>query len=176
MLQFRAPTVLKELFQSSLKRSLTGIAKIKTSSTEFYGFRSGCHDVRVLSKLRTFHAGEYRPSLYPSTEVRSFCTKTEGAVAATEQTKKDEISKEALAEKRRKAGILPSLEDLLFYTIAEGQEKIPAHKFVTALKATGLRTGDPRLRECMEMLKVTLKSTTDGVMLDRHQKVSTQQN
>uniref|UniRef100_A0A8C9WQN0 glutaminase n=1 Tax=Scleropages formosus TaxID=113540 RepID=A0A8C9WQN0_SCLFO len=69
---------------------------------------------------------------------------------------------------RRKAGVLPSLEDLLFYTIAEGQEKIPAHKFVTALKATGLRTGDPRLKECMEMLKVTLKSTSDGVMLDRH--------
>ncbi|GAA6076415.1 glutaminase kidney isoform, mitochondrial isoform X1, partial [Tachysurus ichikawai] len=69
---------------------------------------------------------------------------------------------------RRKAGIMPSLEDLLFYTIAEGQEKIPAHKFITALKATGLRTGDPRLKECMEMLKLTLKSTSDGVMLDRH--------
>uniref|UniRef100_A0A7N9B137 glutaminase n=1 Tax=Mastacembelus armatus TaxID=205130 RepID=A0A7N9B137_9TELE len=65
------------------------------------------------------------------------------------------------------AGILPSLEDLLFYTIAEGQEKIPAHKFTTALKATGLRTGDPRLKECMEMLKVTLKTTSDGA-LDRH--------
>uniref|UniRef100_A0A671SKP5 glutaminase n=1 Tax=Sinocyclocheilus anshuiensis TaxID=1608454 RepID=A0A671SKP5_9TELE len=69
--------------------------------------------------------------------------------------------------RRRKAGILPSLEDLLFYTIADGQEKIPAHKFTTALKATGLRTGDPRLKECMEMLKVTLKTTSDGA-LDRH--------
>ncbi|XP_061631280.1 glutaminase kidney isoform, mitochondrial-like isoform X4 [Phyllopteryx taeniolatus] len=68
---------------------------------------------------------------------------------------------------RRKAGILPSLEDLLFYTIAEGQEKIPAHKFTTALKTTGLRTGDPRLKECMEMLKVTVKTTSDGA-LDRH--------
>uniref|UniRef100_A0A4W4HMT1 glutaminase n=1 Tax=Electrophorus electricus TaxID=8005 RepID=A0A4W4HMT1_ELEEL len=64
--------------------------------------------------------------------------------------------------------MMPSLEDLLFYTIAEGQEKIPAHKFITALKSTGLRTGDPRLKECMDMLKVTLKSTSDGVMLDRH--------
>uniref|UniRef100_A0A9J7Z8T2 glutaminase n=2 Tax=Cyprinus carpio TaxID=7962 RepID=A0A9J7Z8T2_CYPCA len=70
--------------------------------------------------------------------------------------------------RRRKAGILPSLEDLLFYSIAEGQERIPAHKFITALKATGLRTGDPRLKECMDMLKATLKSTSDGVMLDRH--------
>ncbi|XP_056303645.1 glutaminase a isoform X1 [Danio aesculapii] len=74
---------------------------------------------------------------------------------------------DAANDKRRKAGILPSLEDLLFYTIAEGQEKIPAHKFTTALKATGLRTGDPRLKECMEMLKVTLKTTSDGA-LDRH--------
>uniref|UniRef100_A0A671V6D8 glutaminase n=1 Tax=Sparus aurata TaxID=8175 RepID=A0A671V6D8_SPAAU len=69
---------------------------------------------------------------------------------------------------RRNAGILPSLEDLLFYTIAEGQEKIPAHKFMTALKATGLRSGDPRLKECMETLKETLKTTVDGVTLDRH--------
>uniref|UniRef100_A0A8C4Z904 glutaminase n=1 Tax=Gadus morhua TaxID=8049 RepID=A0A8C4Z904_GADMO len=69
---------------------------------------------------------------------------------------------------RRNAGILPSLEDLLFYTIAEGQEKIPAHKFIAALKTTGLRTGDPRLKECMATLKETLKNTSDGVMLDRH--------
>uniref|UniRef100_A0A4W5Q4Z6 glutaminase n=1 Tax=Hucho hucho TaxID=62062 RepID=A0A4W5Q4Z6_9TELE len=64
-------------------------------------------------------------------------------------------------------GILPSLEDLLFYTIAGGAEKIPAHKFTTALKATGLRTGDPRLKECMENLKVIMKTTSDG-NLDRH--------
>lgn len=36
-----------------------------------------------------------------------------------------------------------------------------------ALKSTGLRTGDPRLKECMEMLKVTLKTTSDGA-LDKH--------
>ncbi|XP_036400722.1 glutaminase kidney isoform, mitochondrial-like isoform X4 [Megalops cyprinoides] len=167
MLQFRFSTVLKELFQSNLKRPLTGITRNKTSP-DTYCFSTACPDVNVLSKLKTFHAGGRRPLLYPSTGVRSLCTKTEGAVAATEQTNKDGTGKEAATEKRRKAGILPSLEDLLFYTIAEGQEKIPAHKFITALKATGLRTGDPRLRECMEMLKVTLKSTSDGVMLDRH--------
>uniref|UniRef100_A0A8C4S0A9 glutaminase n=1 Tax=Erpetoichthys calabaricus TaxID=27687 RepID=A0A8C4S0A9_ERPCA len=65
------------------------------------------------------------------------------------------------------AGLLPSLEDLLFYTIAEGQEKITVHKFITALKSTGLRTGDPRLKECMDMLRTTLQSTTDGVTLDK---------
>uniref|UniRef100_A0A6Q2XGD4 glutaminase n=1 Tax=Esox lucius TaxID=8010 RepID=A0A6Q2XGD4_ESOLU len=69
--------------------------------------------------------------------------------------------------RRRKAGILPSLEDLLFYTIAGGAEKIPAHRFTTALKSTGLRTGDPRLKECMENLKVIMKTTSDG-NLDRH--------
>ncbi|XP_043931125.1 glutaminase kidney isoform, mitochondrial isoform X3 [Protopterus annectens] len=70
-------------------------------------------------------------------------------------------------EKRRNKGLLPSLEDLLFYTIADGQEKIPVHKFITALKSTGLRTSDPRLKECMDMLKITLQSTADGVMLDK---------
>uniref|UniRef100_A0A452V0G9 glutaminase n=2 Tax=Ursus maritimus TaxID=29073 RepID=A0A452V0G9_URSMA len=66
-----------------------------------------------------------------------------------------------------KQGLLPSLEDLLFYTIAEGQEKIPVHKFITALKSTGLRTSDPRLEECMDMLRLTLQTTSDGVMLDK---------
>uniref|UniRef100_A0A803Y051 glutaminase n=1 Tax=Meleagris gallopavo TaxID=9103 RepID=A0A803Y051_MELGA len=68
---------------------------------------------------------------------------------------------------KMKQGLLPSLEDLLFYTIAEGQEKIPVHKFITALKSTGLRTSDPRLKECMDMLRLTLQTTSDGVMLDK---------
>uniref|UniRef100_H3DE52 glutaminase n=2 Tax=Tetraodon nigroviridis TaxID=99883 RepID=H3DE52_TETNG len=62
--------------------------------------------------------------------------------------------------------ILPSLEDLLFYTVAEGEEKIPVHKFLTALKATGLSTADPRLKECMETLQ-EVKNTEDGLTLDR---------
>ncbi|XP_037584463.1 glutaminase kidney isoform, mitochondrial [Cebus imitator] len=78
-------------------------------------------------------------------------------------------SKEVVAsgENKIKQGLLPSLEDLLFYTIAEGQEKIPVHKFITALKSTGLRTSDPRLKECMDMLRLTLQTTSDGVMLDK---------
>ncbi|KAI1899445.1 hypothetical protein AGOR_G00061870 [Albula goreensis] len=167
MLQFRLSIVLKELFQSNLKRPLTDIVRNKASSPA-YCFSTACPDVSVVSKLKPFHAGGCRPLVYSSPGIRSFCTKTEGAVAATETTKNDGSGKDTEADKRRKAGILPSLEDLLFYTIAEGQEKIPAHKFITALKATGLRTGDPRLKECMDMLKVTLKSTSDGVMLDRH--------
>ncbi|XP_019517891.1 PREDICTED: glutaminase kidney isoform, mitochondrial isoform X1 [Hipposideros armiger] len=73
----------------------------------------------------------------------------------------------ASGENKIKQGLLPSLEDLLFYTIAEGQEKIPVHKFITALKSTGLRTSDPRLKECMDMLRLTLQTTSDGVMLDK---------
>uniref|UniRef100_A0A8C0B782 glutaminase n=1 Tax=Buteo japonicus TaxID=224669 RepID=A0A8C0B782_9AVES len=74
---------------------------------------------------------------------------------------------EYLESHKMKQGLLPSLEDLLFYTIAEGQEKIPVHKFITALKSTGLRTSDPRLKECMDMLRLTLQTTSDGVMLDK---------
>uniref|UniRef100_A0A8C6GDP8 glutaminase n=1 Tax=Mus spicilegus TaxID=10103 RepID=A0A8C6GDP8_MUSSI len=73
----------------------------------------------------------------------------------------------AAGDNKVKQGLLPSLEDLLFYTIAEGQEKIPVHKFITALKSTGLRTSDPRLKECMDMLRLTLQTTSDGVMLDK---------
>ncbi|XP_048449222.1 glutaminase kidney isoform, mitochondrial-like, partial [Rhincodon typus] len=72
-----------------------------------------------------------------------------------------------LYRKRLKAGLLPSLEDLLFYTIAEGQEKIPIHKFITVLKSTGLRTSDPRLKECMDMLRTNVQAASDGVMLDK---------
>ncbi|KAJ8349676.1 hypothetical protein SKAU_G00248060 [Synaphobranchus kaupii] len=166
MLQFRLSIVLKELFQSNLKRPLTGIVRNKASPPAAICFSTACPDVTALPKLKPLHVGRSGPVLRSSYGIRSFCTKTDGAVEASETTKDDGSGKEAEAEK--KAGMLPSLEDLLFYTIAEGQEKIPAHKFTTALKATGLRTGDPRLKECMDMLKVTLKSTSDGVMLDRH--------
>ncbi|XP_067266586.1 glutaminase kidney isoform, mitochondrial isoform X3 [Chanodichthys erythropterus] len=163
MLQFRASIVLKELIQTSPKRSFSDIIRHKKTLSNAYCFSAAYRDGRI-SKLK-IHG---RPFIQPLAGRRFLCTKTDGAIEPTEQEKKDETVQEATADKRRKAGILPSLEDLLFYSIAEGQERIPAHKFITALKATGLRTGDPRLKECMDMLKVTLKSTTDGVMLDRH--------
>ncbi|KAF4108809.1 hypothetical protein G5714_009882 [Onychostoma macrolepis] len=165
MLQFRASIVLKELIQTSPKRSFSDIIRHKKTLPNAYIYSAAYHDGRI-SKLKTVCNG--RPFILPLTGRRFLCTKTEGAIDPTEPVKKDESVQEATADKRRKAGILPSLEDLLFYSIAEGQERIPAHKFITALKATGLRTGDPRLKECMDMLKVTLKSTSDGVMLDRH--------
>ncbi|KAM9486337.1 glutaminase kidney isoform, mitochondrial-like isoform 3-T3 [Clarias gariepinus] len=155
MLHFKcSPVLLKELFHVSLKRPLVSFAR-RHAQTRAQGFLSP--DVWVRCGLIPPGPVSHTPGWG-----RALCTHTEGAVRS------DGAAQEANADKRRKAGIMPSLEDLLFYTIAEGQEKIPAHKFITALKATGLRTGDPRLKECMEMLKVTLKSTSDGVMLDRH--------
>ncbi|XP_041937176.1 glutaminase a isoform X1 [Alosa sapidissima] len=164
MLHFRVTLVLKELYKSNLSRPLSGIARNKTSLTASYCFSTVCANVKLGSNLKSLCVGGHLPAWSSSCGARYLCTKTDAGSVTAAENAKNELSKE---EKRRKAGILPSLEDLLFYTIAEGQEKIPAHKFTTALKATGLWTGDPRLKECMEMLKVTLKTTSDGA-LDRH--------
>ncbi|XP_066433324.1 glutaminase kidney isoform, mitochondrial isoform X2 [Eleutherodactylus coqui] len=110
----------------------------------------------------------------PLAQLRAFCSKPEEP-AEQEAQKSAEGPESAGAvesdkskeDKKGKEGLLPSLEDLLFYTIAEGQEKIPVHKFITALKSTGLRTADPRLKECMDMLRLSLQTTSDGVMLDK---------
>ncbi|XP_030613406.1 glutaminase kidney isoform, mitochondrial isoform X3 [Archocentrus centrarchus] len=174
MLHFRSPTVLKQLFEATLKRPFPVYRQTiwLPSSSRCFGATSV--DARAPSAhLKVLHAAPLRPALRTApcaAPLRYYCVKTEGAPAAEEvdeQLKKDGVGGEAASDKRRNAGILPSLEDLLFYTVAEGQEKIPAHKFLTALKATGLRTGDPRLKECMETLKETLKKTSDGVTLDR---------
>uniref|UniRef100_UPI0037E9019B glutaminase kidney isoform, mitochondrial-like isoform X2 n=1 Tax=Semicossyphus pulcher TaxID=241346 RepID=UPI0037E9019B len=173
MLHFRSSTVLKELFEATFKRPLS-VSRQKTwLPTNRRCFGTASVDARSLStQLKVLHAAAaHRPALRAApfaAPFRSYCAKTEGAVELDEQLKKDGVSGETGSDKRRKAGILPSLEDLLFYTVAEGQETIPAHKFLTALKATGLRTGDPRLKECMDTLKETLKNTVDGVTLDRH--------
>uniref|UniRef100_A0A674BMU1 glutaminase n=1 Tax=Salmo trutta TaxID=8032 RepID=A0A674BMU1_SALTR len=176
MLHFRSSLLLKELFQSNLKRPLTGVAR-KTSPSVAYCFSTACTDVRSVTKVKCLqYAVGWRATPYTTNAhgTRNLSTKSDdGSVPPPTDTKNDTATsnetatKEAAAEKRRKAGILPSLEDLLFYTIAGGAEKIPAHKFTTALKATGLRTGDPRLKECMENLKVIMKTTSDG-NLDRH--------
>ncbi|XP_058936448.1 glutaminase liver isoform, mitochondrial isoform X2 [Kogia breviceps] len=65
------------------------------------------------------------------------------------------------------SGMLSRLGDLLFYTIAEGQERIPIHKFTTALKATGLQTSDPRLQDCMSQMRRIVRETSSGGLLDR---------
>ncbi|XP_007428328.1 glutaminase liver isoform, mitochondrial isoform X2 [Python bivittatus] len=64
-------------------------------------------------------------------------------------------------------GMLPRLSDLLFYTIAEGQECISVHKFTTALQRTGLWTSDPRLRDCMNLMRTATQGASSGGMLSR---------
>nr|DBA20129.1 TPA: hypothetical protein GDO54_015854 [Pyxicephalus adspersus] len=60
---------------------------------------------------------------------------------------------------------------LLFYERFFAQSivrrSIGTIKIGSALKATGLRTADPRLKECMDMLRLSLQTTSDGVMLDK---------
>ncbi|KAG7270797.1 hypothetical protein CRUP_007313 [Coryphaenoides rupestris] len=160
MLHFRTLSGLTDVFQSNLKRPLTCVAA--GSRARYFGSgRPGLGPGQRRTpapSARSIRGAPAAPRPPAHTQTRALCSKSDGS---------NEASKDSTTEKRRKAGILPSLEDLLFYTIAEGQERIPAHKFTTALKATGLRTGDPRLKECMEMLKVIMKTTSDGA-LDRH--------
>ncbi|XP_035771119.1 glutaminase kidney isoform, mitochondrial-like [Neolamprologus brichardi] len=171
MLHFRSSTLLKELFEATLKRPFPVYREKTWLPTGSRCLGATSVDARVTSApLKLLNAAAHRPALRTApraASLRSYCVKTE-AEEVEEQLKKDGAGGEADSDKRRNAGILPSLEDLLFYTVAEGQETIPAHKFLTALKATGLRSGDPRLKECMETLKETLKKTSDGVTLDRH--------
>ncbi|XP_051857156.1 glutaminase liver isoform, mitochondrial isoform X1 [Antechinus flavipes] len=65
------------------------------------------------------------------------------------------------------SGMLSRLGDLLFYTIAEGQERIAIHKFTAALRATGLQTSDPRLRDCMSQMRRMVRESSSGGLLDR---------
>ncbi|XP_072349825.1 glutaminase kidney isoform, mitochondrial-like isoform X2 [Scyliorhinus torazame] len=70
--------------------------------------------------------------------------------------------------RKHKPGLMPGLEDMLFYTITEGHEQIPIPKFISALKSTGLLTSDPRLKYCMDLLRQTVQSSSSGVTMDRH--------
>ncbi|XP_077584488.1 glutaminase kidney isoform, mitochondrial-like isoform X2 [Stigmatopora nigra] len=153
MFHFRLTTALKELLKSTLKSPSAG----------WLTARRRCSGTVSSARFNLLNGPAWRSAA--ALHVRPYCAKAEGELKLDEAKGQDGEA----AEKRRNAGILPSLEDLLFYTVAEGQETVAAHKFLTALKATGLRTGDPRLKECMDTLKVTLKNTEDGVTLDRHQ-------
>ncbi|XP_005986308.1 glutaminase kidney isoform, mitochondrial isoform X1 [Latimeria chalumnae] len=90
---------------------------------------------------------------------RTLCT----SGGSLQKSRGDELSQGI-----QKKGLLPGLEDLLFYTIAEGQETIPITKFISALKSTGLLTSDPRLKNCMNLLREMVQESPSGVLLDRH--------
>ncbi|KAL7837619.1 hypothetical protein SRHO_G00273300 [Serrasalmus rhombeus] len=67
----------------------------------------------------------------------------------------------------RGEGLFSGLEDLLFCTITEGEERVPISHFIAALKSTGLLTSDPRLRDCMEKLRQAVRECTGEVKMDR---------
>ncbi|XP_078084738.1 glutaminase kidney isoform, mitochondrial-like isoform X2 [Mustelus asterias] len=153
------PLVLRELLEIGLRPP----GRIHRS-TFTSGFAGRWEPRQQLLLHRHQHQG-HRQQLRAA-----YCSssKSEGALAEGNTDKPAAPTNNLAADKKRqKAGLLPSLEDLLFYTIAEGQERIPIHKFITVLKSTGLRTSDPRLKECMDMLRTNVQAASDGVLLDK---------
>ncbi|KAL1270004.1 hypothetical protein QQF64_032293 [Cirrhinus molitorella] len=63
--------------------------------------------------------------------------------------------------------VVARLEDLLFYTITQGEEKISVGRFLAALKSTGLLTSDPRLRDCMRQMHQALQESVGTAMMDQ---------
>ncbi|XP_060913584.1 glutaminase kidney isoform, mitochondrial-like isoform X1 [Labrus mixtus] len=62
---------------------------------------------------------------------------------------------------------MSSMEDLLFYTITEGQEMIPLSQFISAMRKTGLLTSDPRLRDCVHQMRLSTRDSIGPVMMDK---------
>jgi len=96
MLQFRASIVLKELIQTSPKRSFSDIIRHKKTSPNAYCFSAAYRDDRIF-KLKIVYNG--RPFIQPLAGRRFLCTKTDGAIEPTEPVKKDETVQEATADK-----------------------------------------------------------------------------
>ncbi|XP_064860299.1 glutaminase kidney isoform, mitochondrial-like isoform X1 [Oncorhynchus nerka] len=64
-------------------------------------------------------------------------------------------------------GLFSEVEDMLFYTITEGQKQVPVSHFISALKRTGLIVSDPRLKDCMDKLQRSVSESCHDVMMDR---------
>lgn len=86
--------MLKELIQTSPKRSFSDIIRHKKTLSNAYCFSAAYRDGRI-SKLK-IHG---RPFIQPLAGRRFLCTKTDGAIEPTEQVKKDETVQEATADK-----------------------------------------------------------------------------
>ncbi|XP_065102894.1 glutaminase liver isoform, mitochondrial [Paramisgurnus dabryanus] len=63
--------------------------------------------------------------------------------------------------------VVTGLEDLLFYTITQGEEKISVARFLAALRNTGLLTTDPRLRDCMRQIHQAVQNSVGNAMMDQ---------
>lgn len=103
MLHFRFSTVLKELFEATLKRPLSGSRQKTWLPTRYCCFGTASVDARAVStQLKVLHAASRRPALRTApvaAPFRSYCAKTEGAVELDEQLKKGGASSEAASDK-----------------------------------------------------------------------------
>ncbi|XP_076859976.1 glutaminase kidney isoform, mitochondrial isoform X1 [Brachyhypopomus gauderio] len=68
---------------------------------------------------------------------------------------------------RRKGVVVSGLEDLLFYTITQGEKKISVTHFINALQNTGLVPSDPRLQDCMQQLEQAVQESAGTAMMDQ---------
>lgn len=87
--------MLKELIQTSPKRSFSDIIRHKKTLSNAYCLNAAHQDGRI-SQIKTVHNG--RLFIQPLVG-RFLCTKTDGAIEPTEQVKKDETVQEATADK-----------------------------------------------------------------------------
>lgn len=100
MLHFRCSTVLKELFEATLKRPLIGSRQKTWLQTRHCCFSTASVDAST--QLKVLHAASRRPGLRAApfaaaaaaaaASHRSYCVKTEDAVELEEQLKKDGVS------------------------------------------------------------------------------------
>jgi len=99
MLHFRSSTVLKELFEATLKRPLSGSRQKTWIPTRHCRFGTASVDASAASaRLKVLYAATHRPVLRAAL-FRSYCTKTEGAAELDEQLKKDGVAGEEPSDK-----------------------------------------------------------------------------
>ncbi|TKS67563.1 hypothetical protein D9C73_001113 [Collichthys lucidus] len=92
-------TVLKELFEATLKRPLIGSRQKTWLQTRHCCFSTASVDAST--QLKVLHAASRRPGLRaapfaaaPAASHRSYCVKTEDAVELEEQLKKDGVKQQ----------------------------------------------------------------------------------
>ncbi|KAG7478246.1 hypothetical protein MATL_G00077860 [Megalops atlanticus] len=98
---------------------------------------------------------------------RLTCTSSPAHLHSQKERAVADVSHAQPQQGMNREGLFSGLEDTLFYTITEGEEKIPVSRFISALKSTGLTTSDPRLRECMDKLRRAVRESVNEVMMDR---------
>ncbi|KAM8976706.1 glutaminase liver isoform, mitochondrial [Pelodytes ibericus] len=110
-------------------------------------------NIRMLPRSLNYLTGkEQTPARHIGTEHRS------GMIGASSQDNKEQV---------HSGSMLQRLSNLLFYTISEGQERLPVNKFINMLKSNGLLTSDPRLKDCMDILHHIVQESVIGATMDQ---------